>query len=191
MEIIDKKEFSQWQRILKKYIGTMGERKRNTKTRLNRRQPTRFDLSGSINDAVLKIVVAIDLSILTNDRMLSNIISDILVIIARRKYEITVILSDSEVRQVYKVRTLTDVKNTVKGCGPVKYSPVIDYINNDRSFKDSVLIYFTAGKGETEIPKPRTHRNLWVITDNSGELSLKEPYGLLCNARILDFGTIF
>ena len=49
-------------------------------------------------------------------------------------------------------------------------------MNNDRYFRDALLIYFTDGWGEREIPRPLTYRNLWVLTE--GEyLSVEEPYG--------------
>lgn len=40
-----------------------------------------------------------------------------------------------------------------------------------------LLIYFTDGYGEREIPRPKTYRNLWVVLGDEENLSLKEPYG--------------
>ena len=65
----------------------------------------------------------------------------------------------------------------VAGRGGTAFTPVIEYINNDKYFRDSLLIYFTDGYGENKIPKPLTYRNLWVILGEAKELSLKEPYG--------------
>ena len=58
-----------WQQILKRYVGTISADKRKTRTRLNRRQPDRFDLSGRMDEKVLKIIVAIDTSASVDDKM--------------------------------------------------------------------------------------------------------------------------
>ena len=168
-----------WQTILKKYVGTITAYKRKTRTRLNRRQPERFDLSGSVDDKVLKIVVAIDTSASVSDEMISKIINEIFAILAKRKHDITIIECDAEVRRVYKAKTPLDIKKKVIGRGGTFFTPVIEYINNDKYYRDALLIYFTDGYGENEIPKPRTYRNIWVVTENARHLSLKEAYGVV------------
>ena len=168
-----------WQAILKKYVGTITANKRRTRMRLNRRQPERFDLSGRVDDKVLKIVVAIDTSGSVDDRMIARIFNEIFAILAKRRHEITVIECDAEVQRVYRAKTPADIKLKVKGRGGTWFSPVIEYVNNDRYFRDALLIYFTDGFGENEIPKPRTYRNLWVVIDGKANLSLKEPYGIV------------
>ena len=168
-----------WQAILKKYIGTITANKRKTRTRLNRRQPERFDLSGSMDDKVLKLVVAIDTSASVDDKMIAAIFNEIFAILAKRKHDITVIECDADVRRVYKVRTPADVKMKVAGRGGTSFTPVIEYINDDKYFRDALLIYFTDGYGEREIPRPRTYRNLWVVFEDERNLSLNEPYGVV------------
>ena len=177
VEKINKPPVLSWQAILKKYVGTITANKRKTRARLNRRQPERFDLSGSMDDKVLKIVVAIDTSASVDDHMIGQIFNEIFAILAKRKHDITIIECDAEVRRVYKVRTQSDVKKKVAGRGGTWFSPVIDYINNDKYYRDALLIYFTDGYGEREIPRPRTYRNLWVVIGDARHLSLKEPYG--------------
>lgn len=166
-----------WQKILKKYVGTITANKRKTKMRLNRRQPNRFDLSGAMDDKVLKIVVAIDTSGSVDDDMIAKIFSEIFAILAKRKHDITVIECDAAVRRVYKAKTPADIKMKVAGRGGTWFSPVIEYINKDKYFRDALLIYFTDGYGESEIPKPRTYRNMWVVMKDARHLSVKEPYG--------------
>ena len=179
VEQINKPPVLSWQAILKKYVGTITANKRHTRTRLNRRQPERFDLSGAMDDKVLKIVVAIDTSASVTDNMISQIFAEIFGILAKRKHDITVIECDAEVKRVYKAKTPRDIKNKVLGRGGTLFSPVIDYINADKYFRDSLLIYFTDGYGESEIPRPRTYRNIWVVIGDSRHLSLKEPYGVV------------
>lgn len=177
VEEINKPPVLSWQAILKKYVGTITANKRKTRMRLNRRQPERFDLSGSVDDKVLKIVVAIDTSGSMSDSMIGQVMNEIFAILAKRKHDITVIECDAEVRRVYNAKTPADIRKKVAGRGGTWFSPVIDYVNKDKYFRDALLIYFTDGYGEREIPKPRTYRNIWVVIDNARHLSLKEPYG--------------
>lgn len=179
VEKINKPPVISWQKILKKYVGTITANKRKTRMRLNRRQPQRFDLSGTMDDKILKIVVAIDTSGSVSDEMISQIMNEIFAILAKRKHDITVIECDADVRRVYKARTPADIKNKVVGRGGTWFSPVINYINNDKYFRDALLIYFTDGYGEEEIPKPKTYRNIWVVVDDARHLSVKEPYGIV------------
>lgn len=167
-----------WERILKKYIGTIVAGKKKTRTRLNRRQPERFDLSGDIDDKVIKIVVAIDTSGSISENQVSNIFNEIFSIIAKRKKEITIIECDSKVQRVYKIINKSDVKQKICGRGGTSFIPVIEYINNNKYFRDALLIYFTDGYGEKSIPKPNTYRNIWVLTE-SDKLSVINPYGIV------------
>ena len=166
-----------WKAILKKYVGTIAVGKRKTRTRLNRRQPERFDLPGRQDDKILKIVAAIDTSGSVSDRDVAYILNEIIAIIAGRKHSLTVIECDSKIQRVYQVKTQADIKKNVAGRGGTAFTPVVEYINNDRYFRDALLIYFTDGYGEREIPRPKTYRNLWVILGNTKNLSVAEPYG--------------
>lgn len=166
-----------WQAILKKYVGTITANKRKTRTRLNRRQPDRFDLSGSVDDKILKLVVAIDTSGSVNDRMIAQIFNEIFSILAKRKHEITVIECDAQVQRVYQAATPADVKTKVAGRGGTRFAPVIDYMNQNKYLRGALLIYFTDGYGEAKIPRPRTYRNMWVVIGGAANLSLAEPYG--------------
>ena len=168
-----------WQTILKKYVGTISANKRSTRTRLNHRQPDRFDLSGRMDEKVLKIVVALDTSGSVSDRMIAKILNEIFAILAKRKHEITVIECDACIQRVYQAKTPADIQTKVAGRGGTWFSPVIEYVNKDRYFRDALLIYFTDGYGERKIPKPRTYRNIWVVFNDVRNLSLEEPYGVV------------
>lgn len=179
VELVNKPPVLSWQAILKKYIGTISVNKRKTRMRLNRRQPERFDLSGRVDDKVLKIVVAIDTSGSVDNRMIAQIFNEIFEILAKRKHEITVIECDAQVQRVYRVKNAGEIQKKVAGRGGTLFTPAIEYINNDKYFRDALLIYFTDGFGERTIPKPMTYRNLWVVFDDERHLSLKEPYGVV------------
>jgi predicted metal-dependent peptidase len=178
VEAVNKPAELSWQAILKKYIGTISANKRKTRMRLNRRQPERFDLSGRVDDKVLKIAVAIDTSGSVDDHMIGKIFNEIFAILAKRKHEITVIECDAVVQRVYKARSRSDIKQKVAGRGGTRFTPVIEYVNDDKYFRDALLIYFTDGYGESKIPKPMTYRNIWVVFGDSRHLSLNESYGV-------------
>lgn len=167
-----------WKAILKKYVGTIAADKVKTRMRLNRRQPQRFDLSGTRESKTLKIVVAIDTSGSVSDNEIEQIFNEIFAIIARRSFELTVIECDEEIQRVYQLKSPKDLPNRVKGRGGTSFTPVIEYINEHRYFRDALLIYFTDGYGETSIPRPLTYRNLWVVLGNASNLSVENPYGL-------------
>ena len=173
-----------WQQILKKYVGTIAANKRKTRTRLNRRQPLRFDLSGQMDDKILKIVVAIDTSGSVDNKMICQIFNEIFAILAKRKHEITVIECDAKVQRVYQAKNADDIKEKVLGRGGTRFTPVIDYLNEHKEFRDALLIYFTDGYGEQTIPKPRTYRNIWAVIGDENNLSLKESYGIKVTVRL-------
>ena len=179
VELINKPPVLSWQAILKKYVGTISANKRKTRMRLNRRQPKRFNLPGRVDDKVLKIAVAIDTSGSVDDHMIAQIFNEIFAILAKRKHEITVIECDAQVQRVYRVKNAGEIQKKVAGRGGTMFTPAIEYINNDKYFRDALLIYFTDGFGERDIPKPKTYRNLWVVFDDERHLSLKEPYGVV------------
>lgn len=167
-----------WKAILKKYMGTIAADKVKTRMRLNRRQPQRFDLSGTRESKTLKIVVAIDTSGSVSDKEIEQIFSEIFAIIARRSFELTVIECDEEIQRVYQLKSPKDLPDRVEGRGGTSFTPVIEYINDRRYFRDALLIYFTDGYGEASIPRPLTYRNLWVVLGNTSNLSVENPYGL-------------
>ena len=166
-----------WQSLFKKYVGSINSGTRKTRSRLNRRQPLRYDLSGSVADTILKIVVAIDTSGSISSDDLTAIFNEIFAILSHRRYEITVIECDCQIQRVYQVCKSADVRPDVGGRGGTMFTPVIEYINERRYFRDALLIYFTDGYGERRIPRPLTYRNLWVVIGGSENLSLREPYG--------------
>lgn len=182
----NKKAILAWKKLLKNYIGTITANKRKTRTRLNRRQPERYDLSGTMENKVLKIVVAIDTSGSVNDEQIAQIFTEIFSIVSGHKHEITVIECDAEIQRVYRVRKRKDLQKSVKGRGGTAFTPVIEYINENRYFRDALLIYFTDGFGEDWIPVPKTYRNLWVILGKAKNLSLENAYGRVVEMRDIE-----
>lgn len=176
-----------WQSILKKYVGAVAAEKQKTRARLNRRQPRRYDLSGSREGKMLRIVVAIDTSASMGDDAIRKIFNEIFAIVSRRRFELTVIECDASIQRVYELKSPNDLPDHVNGRGGTAFTPVINYINENRRFRDALLIYFTDGFGESRIPKPLTYRNLWVILGDPECLSVKRPYGAVLPLRSRDW----
>ena len=176
-----------WQSILKKYVGAVAAEKQKTRARLNRRQPRRYDLSGSREGKMLRIVVAIDTSASMGDDAIRKIFNEIFAIVSRKRFELTVIECDASIQRVYELKSPNDLPDHVNGRGGTAFTPVINYINENRRFRDALLIYFTDGFGESRIPKPLTYRNLWVILGDPECLSVKRPYGAVLPLRSRDW----
>ncbi len=176
-----------WQSILKKYVGAVAAEKQKTRARLNRRQPRRYDLSGSREGKMLRIVVAIDTSASMGDDAIRKIFNEIFAIVSRKRFELTVIECDASIQRVYELKSPNDLPDHVNGRGGTAFTPVINYINENRRFRDALLVYFTDGFGESRIPKPLTYRNLWVILGDPECLSVKRPYGAVLPLRSRDW----
>jgi len=166
-----------WKRLLKRYIGTIPSGRRKTSTRLSRRQPERYDISGSVNNRIIRLVVAIDTSGSMSKETLERIMTEIFAMIGTRMCEVTVIECDAMIQRVYKARSVRDISYDIYGGGGTSFTPVIEYLNCERSFRDAVLIYFTDGMGEETIPRPLVSRMIWVLHNERCKLSVKKPYG--------------
>ncbi len=166
-----------WQQLLKRFIGTIPHGHRKTRTRLSRRQPERYDISGNINDRIIKIVVAIDTSASMSDRELKLVMREVFEIIGSRACEVTVIECDAEIQNVYKAHSVKDISYELNGRGGTAFTPVIEYINKNCEYRDAILIYFTDGMGENSIPRPLTRKVLWVLQYEDCFLSVNEAYG--------------
>ena len=166
-----------WRQLLKRYVGSIPHGHKKTRTRLSRRQPERYDISGSINDRLIKIVVAIDTSASMSYDDLERVMVEIFDIVGTRLCELTIIECDTEVQHVYKATSVKDLAYEVHGCGGTSFTPVIEHVNANRYFRDAILIYFTDGMGEASIPRPLTLRTMWVLQDDKCRLSVRNPYG--------------
>lgn len=166
-----------WKQLLKCYIGTIPYGHRKTRMRLSRRQPERYDISGSINDRIIKLVIAIDTSGSMSNETLERIMVEMFDIIGTRMCEVTIIECDAEIQRVYKAHSAKDISYDIHGRGGTSFVPVIEYINCNRPFRDAILIYFTDGMGDHSIPRPLTRKIMWVLHDEQCELSVRNPYG--------------
>jgi predicted metal-dependent peptidase len=174
--LLKKPEIS-WKDLLRKYVGVIPVPHRSTKMRLNRRQPERADLSGQLPKRHIELVVAIDTSGSMSSSDIAYVINEIFNIVKDYDSKITIIECDAEIGKVYEAKRASDVQTKVTGRGGTSFIPVIEYINKSNKYKNALMIYFTDGYGDSEIPRPRTFRNMWVVLQDEKYLSLKEPYG--------------
>jgi predicted metal-dependent peptidase len=164
-----------WNLYLKRLIGTVESNKKKTITRRNRRQPDRLDLRGQLRSHKAKIVVALDISGSISDEEFNQAIKEVLSIVKNVTHEITIIECDSEIRRVYKVKSVKDIKDRMNIRGSTKFTPVFEYANHK---KINLLVYFTDGKGEDKLLSiPKGYKTLWVLSGRGDTLSLKEAYG--------------
>lgn len=184
LEKVLKKPEIPWEQVLKKYMNTIPNGFRKTRTRLSRRQPERYDVSGRLPKRTIDIVVAIDTSASMSKELLEKIFTEIFSLLKDREFHLTIIECDAAVQNVYEAKRMSDINMEVRGRMGTSFVPVIEYVNADKRYRKSLLIYFTDGMGDREIPKPLVYRMLWVLPAGySGNdqvkcaLSVKEPYG--------------
>lgn len=168
-----------WKDYLKRLLGTLPSGYKKTVTRRDRRQPDRLDLRGRLSRHIAQIAVAVDISGSITDNELEQVMGEVFTLVKNYPSEVTIIECDSEIRRVYKVNGIKDVKKKVNTRGATKFSPVFDYMIKNK-MKNHVLIYFTDGLGEAELTVTPMNRNtIWVLTGKGEELSLRKPFGVV------------
>ena len=166
-----------WNSYLKKIMGTLESDKKKTVSRRSRRQPNRLDLRGELRGHTARITLAIDISGSISDEEFNGAIKEVFNIVKTYKHEITLIECDTEIRQIYKVKSINSVRERCNSRGGTKFAPVFKYVNNTDT---NILIYFTDGKGEEKLDvMPKGYKTLWVISARGDKLSLKQPFGIV------------
>lgn len=177
MKMEEKPEIK-WNEFLKRLLLSAKSGYKKTITRRDRRMPNRVDLRGKLPKYIPKIIIAIDISASMNDKDIEKIIVEILGIIQNRHYNIKVIECDSEIRRIYNVNSVRDIRKRSKNNGATKFSPVFKYLK-ENNMRDHILIYFTDGVGENELEvKPINNKICWILIGNEN-LSLKNTYGIV------------
>lgn len=166
-----------WNLYLNRLMGTIESHHKKTITRRSRRQPERLDLRGNLRSHKAQVAVALDVSGSISDEEFKQAMKEVLSIVKNYKHEVTIIECDEQIRRVYEVRTMKDIKERMNRRGSTAFSPVFDYANKK---KFNLLVYFTDGKGEDKLKVlPRGYKVLWVLSGRGDQLSLKEPYGIV------------
>ena len=181
IELLRSKPKINWRKKLSDLIGSITVPFRKSPARLNKKYPERTDLSGRLPKHKTRIVCILDTSGSMSDSDYSYCLSEVLNVSSANETEVTVIECDTKVSSVYVLDSAKRIKKVTRSsCGGTCFSPAIQYVN-ENNYRDAVCIYFTDGYGETEIPKPRVQKMMWVVLDDVQNLSVKEPYGPVCS----------
>ncbi|MGL5414419.1 MAG: vWA domain-containing protein [Clostridium sp.] len=166
-----------WQSILKKLIPSIERGYKKTTARLDRRQRERLDLRGRLRDRIPEIIVAVDISGSVSKEEFRKIIIEVMQIAESRRAKVKIIECDSEVRRVYDINSINELKDRFDSLGSTAFSPVFEYLKKNR-LTNRPVIYFTDGEGEKELSVKWNKKNIiWVLTGEDEELSLKDgPY---------------
>lgn len=166
-----------WNLYLNRLMGTIESKPKKTVTRRSRRQPERLDLRGQLRSHKAEVAVALDVSGSISDEEFKQAMKEVLSIVKNYKHQVTVIECDEQIRRVYSVQSMKDLKERSTKRGATAFSPVFEYANKN---KMNLLVYFTDGKGEEKLKViPRGYKVLWVISGRGEKLSLKDPYGIV------------
>lgn len=165
-----------WQEIFKRIVGTLPSDYRTDIRLPHRRQPDRLNMHGRRRNKIIRLVLALDTSGSISDVVMSYFLNEVAILAAMKNLDILVIECDAEIQKIYKVKSLKDINYHVQGRGGTSFTPVIEYVN-ENDFKDALLVYFTDGEGEVSIPEPRVHKMLWILPENSCNLSTVPVYG--------------
>ena len=173
-----------WNLYLSRLMGSVESHYKKTMTRRNRRQPNRLDLRGNLRSHKAEIAVAFDISGSISHEEFKQAVKEVLQIVKNYNHEINIIECDSQIRRVYKVKNSKDIQERMSMSGGTQFTPVFDYANKKNI---DLLIYFTDGKGETQLNvRPHGYKVLWVISGRGDKLSLKEPYGAVRKLKAVD-----
>jgi len=182
LERLSKPSKMNWKQYLRKKTGSARSGKKKTILRANRRQPFRHDLRGDLPGRKIgRVIAAIDTSGSMSNRVLSEIINEVRVIVTKDKIACDVIFFDSEVAKVVEIRKASDIKYEAWGRGGTVFQPVFDYLKEDPenvkyNKKEDVILFFSDGYGESRVDTHGFNDVIWVITDN-GNLSVNDPVG--------------
>lgn len=178
-----KKPEIKWQRDLINGIGSTPVNTVDTRSKLNRLNINRFDLPGSMDEYICDVVCIFDISGSMSDIEIKAAINEVYNISKQWNPKITVIQCDTDVKDVIVITTKNDINKFKRaGSGGTAFTPAIEYVN-DNNFKNAISIYFTDGYGERSVPKIKTRKHIWVITnaknnaDAKSILSVEKPQG--------------
>lgn len=160
-----------WQSVLKNRVASKSTEKETSKKRINRRQPTRLELSGKMPKKCLDLFIAIDESGSIGNDEYSYFWSEILAIAKTFSCTLRIIEFTSTVES-YTVLTPMEVKHLNKKSmvfgsrfyGGTCFQPVFDLVDKEtRNGDQFMLVVFTDGEGEEHIDFHSIKDRQWVL----------------------------
>lgn len=160
-----------WKSMVRKGFGSIPVPFKQTKKRVNRRQPHRPELRGRMTDRQVEVVVFIDTSGSMSNTEISYVLGEVQNMIKDIRATVEVVLVDTKVNAVYN--NLRDVSNvSIKGRGGTNFDPAFQYLHQTgKTNRNTLAVYFTDGWGETEdkINRHGFDNIYWVLTgENAG-----------------------
>ena len=160
-----------WQSVLKNRVASKSTEKETSKKRINRRQPTRLELSGKMPKKCLNLFIAIDESGSIGNDEYSYFWSEILAIAKTFSCTLRIIEFTSTVES-YTVMTPREVKRLNKKSmvfgsrfyGGTCFQPVFDLVDKEtRNGDPFMLVVFTDGEGEEHVDFHNIKDRQWVL----------------------------
>lgn len=160
-----------WQSVLKNRVASKSTEKETSKKRINRRQPTRLELSGKMPKKCLDLFIAIDESGSIGNDEYSYFWSEILAIAKTFSCTLRIIEFTSTVES-YTVMTPREVKRLNKKSmvfgsrfyGGTCFQPVFDLVDKEtRNGDPFMLVVFTDGEGEDHVDFHNVKDRQWVL----------------------------
>lgn len=171
-----KKTFINWKSVLRNRLTYIMSEKAPSKKRVNRRQPTRLELSGVKSNKIVNICVAIDESGSIPTKDYTYFLSELLSVVREFPCTLTTIEFTSVVENVtmYGMKEVKNLLNSGKSMftsrhsGGTSFQPIFDEIHdNSKLDVHNLVILFTDGEAERAIDFRGVTNRLWVTTGNS------------------------
>jgi len=150
-----------WRQVLRQFIGTAGRTGRQSTWQ---REHRRFEHAtpGTRKRRQLNLLVAIDVSESTDEKLLREAFAQELLQIARgRESLITVLYAHSRIRRIERFRSSQTVAEVVHGGGFTDLRPVFEFAKAMHPLPAAV-VYLTDGEGPA--PAAMEFPTLWVLT---------------------------
>lgn len=154
-----------WQSLVERQMGRQISGKRLSPNRLNRRQPHMIHKKGKLNDRILPIVVAVDVSGSVSDKELAYFLNEIRIITEKHKIPLTYIQFDSEIKSFEELTPGQKLDYSINGRGGTSFQPVFDELKERQYPRETQLFIFTDGGGESHINTKGYGKYTWLITD--------------------------
>mgnify|MGYP001722734919 CR=1 FL=1 len=175
-----------WQSLVERQMGRQISGKRLSPNRLNRRQPQMIHKKGKLNDRILPIVVAVDVSGSVSDKELAYFLNEIRIITEKHKIPLTYIQFDSEIKSFEELTPGQKLDYSINGRGGTSFQPVFDELKERQYPRETQLFIFTDGGGEREINNRGYKKYQWIISGNQ-HLSVQNESRPIIRLNIKDF----
>lgn len=162
-----------WQGVLRKTCFRLSENYKRSKKKINRRQPYRLELSGSVKKSKFSIVIAIDESSSILDEECNYFLSELYTILSNFDCDVFLYEFTSSVERYTEITNRRSIKKVLAGLngesftrcsGGTSYQPVFDAIKDNKKINQerTLVVFFTDGEGETDVDFYNCKKRMWI-----------------------------